>query len=134
LAIWLIAMAISAVPAVTAVPGIIIDLRPEPLAHQIEAAGAFKDLYFLIMVAGILAISNIVDNLFRRKFDYTSAFQFGAIIAVCCYVLLLIYGMMHFLTLRTIVPEPVFVRDYWVIVFTLGLSAAVEVFIAFNDT
>lgn len=136
LAIWLIAIVIAFLPAVTAIPSTVVDYRPEAIAHQINAAGAFRDLFFVVIAASILGISNLVDNIFRHKFNFTSLFQFGAILAVLYYVLLLFYGVSHFsssLTVGAVVPDPVFERDYWVIVFTLLVSVCVELLITFND-
>lgn len=65
IAIWLVALAIAVFPALSAA-----HVRPsfsiQEMSEKINNAGAFRDLFFVVVVMAILSMTNIIDNLPER--------------------------------------------------------------------
>ena len=111
------------------------DFSIESMALATNRAGFFRDFFFITVVAGILGLSNILDNIFKREtLSLTSKLVFG-ILAVY-FIGIIVYGVNRFGVIAAIhgpLQESNFGHDFSIIRFTLIAGLITEISIVLRE-
>lgn len=106
------------------------------MAMAVNSAGYFRDLFFVVIVVSIIAVTNLLDNCVRKMGSLNAAMQPIVIMALGWYLVLLIYGTFHFSTLAQN-HGPIrfedFIADYRVIAIALITTFLTEMLICFAE-
>lgn len=121
LALWVSAVGIAAIPALSA-PGYMVFGYGSELA-LINSAHAFRDAVFVLVPAGAIALSSLFDFLFRVE-RVQRMTMFLCVIGLIVNIAVLISGLVGFIKL----PEQTEASQvtFWVYSWLIGLGLAVS--------
>lgn len=139
--IWAIAVFVASFPSLysASVP---FSLDPRAMAWDVNQAGFFRDLFYVVITMSVLALANIWDNLLRRMSQMRSVIRGVTTLSFGFFIIALMLGTARFgtlssLTFSTLPPakflDPLFDYDLRFIEITVAVSLLVELLIAYTD-
>ena len=134
--LWTLAVTVALFPALQASHASVFDFDIEEMAHATNVAGFFRDFFFITIVISILAISNMVDSVFRSRGKMGDFSKICFILLGAYFILLLIYGTSQFIDIATVheaLNERAFNHDYNIIRSTMLAGFVTEIIIALRE-
>lgn len=132
--LWTLAIVVAVFPAIQASHASLFDFDIAEMAHATNKAGFFRDFFFITIVISILAISNMVDSVFRTRGKMGDFSKICFILLGAYFLLLLIYGTSQFIDIaHEALNDKSFNHDYNIIRSTLLAGLATEIIIALRE-
>lgn len=134
--LWGLAIIVALFPALQVSKAGVFDFDIAQMARMTNAAGFFRDFFYITIVIAILALSNMLDSVLRshNKVNDFSVICFVLLGAYFIYILL--FGTSHFIEIATIheaLNERDFAHDYNIIRTTMLAGLATEIIIALRE-
>jgi hypothetical protein len=133
IALWWIGIAAAAFPPLFSIG--FVDLNPWVVARVANAHHLFRDLFYLIVIAAVLAISNLL-NFVASKYKESHTFLCAlSVFGLLFFMIALAIGLVGFTDVPTdgTVASPALGKWTWAIVLTLFVSLVVEIGMAAID-
>ena len=132
-ALWAIGIAAAAFPTLFSIG--YMDLSPWEIAKAANAHHVFRDLFYLIVIASVLAVSNLI-NFIASKYKTSHAFLCAlSLFGLLFFMIALAIGFVGFtdVPIDGTVSANTLGKWTWAIVLTLIVSLIVEVTMAAVD-
>jgi hypothetical protein len=134
--LWFLAIAVALFPALQVSKASIFDFDIAEMAKLTNAAGFFRDFFFITIVIAILAISNMLDSVLRAQGKVGDFSVICFVLLGAYFIVILLFGTSHFIEIATIhgaLNEKDFGHDYNIIRSTMLAGLATEIIIALRE-
>lgn len=134
--LWVLAIIVALFPALQASHASVFDFDIAEMAQATNAAGFFRDFFFITIVISILAISNMVDSMFRTRGKMGDFSKVCFILLGAYFIVLLIYGTSQFIDIAEVhkaLNDQAFNHDYNIIRYTMFAGFGTEIIIALRE-
>jgi hypothetical protein len=134
--LWILAVTVALFPALQVSKASVFDFDIAEMAQATNAAGFFRDFFFITIVIAILAISNIVDSVLRSNGKIGDFSIICFLVLGAYFIVLLLFGTSHFVDIATLhgaLNEKAFNHDYNIIRYTMLAGLATEIIIALRE-
>lgn len=107
------------------------------MAEATNQAGYFRDFFFIVIIAAVLAILSMLDSIARTQGQLGDISLIVFLGFLGYFVLILVYGTSRFAELSTVVPArlslPQLQHDYDLIRLTLAVGISTELAVALRE-
>jgi len=134
LAVWTVSVGVAFVPAVSGA-----QIWPSTdffnMMTEINDHKFFREVFFVTIILSILGVTNLIDNIFRRKTPENELFKAVAWSTFAFFILLIVYGTYAFTILKaneSLGDRALYLNSLMVLVAMIA-GAVTEVLIAFAE-
>jgi hypothetical protein len=134
--LWVLAITVALFPALQVSHASVFDFDVAEMAQATNTAGFFRDFFFITIVIAILAISNMVDSVFRSRGKMGDFSKLCFIVLGAYFIVLLLFGTSHFIDIATVhgaLNPKDFNHDYNIIRYTMLAGFGTEIIIALRE-
>jgi hypothetical protein len=134
--LWTLAITVALFPALHVSHASVFDFDVAEMAEATNTAGFFRDFFFITIVIAILAISNMVDSMFRTRGKIGDFSIICFILLGAYFIVLLLFGTSQFIDIATVhgaLNPKDFNHDYNIIRYTMLAGLGTEIIIALRE-